>query len=114
MKKENNNLYQTDEDLQDLDYEEAIIYDKRTFLRIYWSFLVDSQIILGTFFTENYLNLFIIKFSFLICTFQISFFLNAFFIQMIIYLMLIIIVEYLIFYWLTKNCLFSYSHYDYY
>jgi len=70
---------QTDEDLQDMDYEEAIIYDKRTFLRIYWSFLVDSQIILGTFFTENYLNLFIIKFSFLICTFQISFFLNAFF-----------------------------------
>jgi len=70
---------QTDEDLQDMDYEEAIIYDKRTFLRIYWSFLVDSQIILGTFFTENYLNLFIIKFSFFICTFQISFFLNAFF-----------------------------------
>ena len=62
-----------------MDYEEAIIYDKRTFLRIYWSFLVDSQIILGTFFTENYLNLFIIKFSFLICTFQINFFLNAFF-----------------------------------
>ena len=74
-----NSLSRTDEDLQDMDYEEAIIYDKRTFLRIYWSFLVDSQIILGTFFTENYLNLFIIKFSFLICTFQISFFLNAFF-----------------------------------
>ena len=72
-------LYQTDEDIQDMDYEEAIIYDKRTFLKIYWSFLVDSQIILGTFFTDNYLNLFVIKFSFLIFTFQISFFLNAFF-----------------------------------
>ena len=73
------NLYQTDEDLQDMDYEEAIIYDKRSFLRIYWSFLVDTQIILGTFYTENYLNLFVIKFSFFIFTFQMSFFLNAFF-----------------------------------
>ena len=62
-----------------MDYEEAIIYDKRTFLRIYWSFLVDSQIILGTFCTDNYLNLFVIKCSYFIFTFQISFFLNAFF-----------------------------------
>ncbi len=46
---------------------------------MYWSFLVDTQIILGTFCTDNYLNLFIIKFSFFIFTFQISFFLNAFF-----------------------------------
>ena len=73
------NLSQTNEDLQDMDYEEAIIYDKRSFLRMYWAFLVDSQIILGTFYTDNYLNLFIIKFSFFIFTFQISFFLNAFF-----------------------------------
>ena len=77
--KEDINLYQTDEDLQDMDYEEAIIYDKRSFLRMYWSFLVDTQIILGTFYTDNYLNLFVIKFSFFIFTFQISFFLNAFF-----------------------------------
>ena len=62
-----------------MDFEEAIIYDKRSFLRIYWSFLVDTQIIFGTFCTNNYLNLFVIKFSFFIFTFQISFFLNAFF-----------------------------------
>ena len=43
------------------------------------AFLVDSQIILGTFFTDNHLNLFVIKLSFFICTFQISFFLNALF-----------------------------------
>ena len=66
-------------DIQDLDYEEAIIYDKRSFLRMYWGFLVDSQIILGTFFTGNYFDLFIIKLSFLVYTFQISFFLNALF-----------------------------------
>ena len=46
---------------------------------MYWAFLVDTQIILGTFCTDNYLNLLVIKLSFFICTFQISFFLNAFF-----------------------------------
>ena len=74
-----NRLSQTDADLQDMDYEEAIIYDKRSYLRMYWASLVDTQIILGTFCTENYLNLMIIKLSFFVFTFQISFFLNAFF-----------------------------------
>ena len=72
-------LSKTDSDIQALDYEEAIIFDKRSFLRIYWGFLVDSQIILGTFFTDNNLDLFVIKLSFLVFTFQISFFLNALF-----------------------------------
>ena len=62
-----------------MDYEEAIIYDKRSYIKMYFSFLVDSQIILGTFFTPNDLHLFVIKLSFLVCTFQISFFLNALF-----------------------------------
>ena len=69
----------TDSDLLDLDFDEALIRDKRSYLRIYWGFLVDSQIILGTFCTNNYLNLFVIKLSFFICTFQISFFLNSLF-----------------------------------
>ena len=68
-----------DDEVQDMDYEEAIIHDKRNYLRIFWSFLIDSQIILGTFCTGNYLNLFVIKLSFFIFTFQISFFLNALF-----------------------------------
>ena len=68
-----------DDEIQDMDYEEAIIYDKRNYLRIFWSFLLDSQIILGTFCTDNYLNLFVIKLSFFVFTFQISFFLNALF-----------------------------------
>ena len=62
-----------------MDYEEAIIYDKRSYLKMYWSYLIDSQIILGTFFTDNSLNLFIIKLTFFISIFQISFFLNALF-----------------------------------
>ena len=78
-KKDISRILNNDEDLQDMDYEEAIIYDKRNYLRMFWSFLLDSQIILGTFCTENYLNLFIIKLSFFVFTFQISFFLNALF-----------------------------------
>jgi len=62
-----------------MEYEVAIIKDKSSFLRIYCAFLVDSQIILGTFCTENYLDLFVIKLSFLVSTFEISFFLNALF-----------------------------------
>ena len=72
-------LSKSDEDLQDMDYEHAIIYDKRSYWRIYRAFLLETQIILATFFTENYLTLFVIKLSFLVFSFQISFFLNAFF-----------------------------------
>ena len=72
-------LSKSDDNLQDMSYEQAILYDKRTYLRIYWAFLVDKQIILLTFCKKNYFNLFAIKLSFLVCTFQISFFLNAFF-----------------------------------
>ena len=72
-------LSRTDEDLQDMDYEQAIFIDKRTYLRMYWAFLVDTQIILSTFCTKNYLNLMVIKLSFFVFTFQINFFLNAFF-----------------------------------
>ena len=72
-------LFLTIYDIQDMNYEEAVHYDKRGYLKIYWGFLVDTQIIFGTFCTKNYLNLFIIKLSFFVCTFQINFFLNAFF-----------------------------------
>ena len=68
-----------DDNLQELDYEKAIIIDKRSFMKMYFAFFIDSQIILDTFFTKHYFELFIVKLSFLIFTFQISFFLNALF-----------------------------------
>jgi len=73
------NLSRTYEDILDMDYEEAIIKDKSSFIRIFWLYLIDSQIILGTFCTDNYLDLFVIKLSFFVFTFEISFFLNALF-----------------------------------
>ena len=37
---------------------------------MFWGFLLDSQIILGTFCTENHLDLFVIKLSFFVFTFS--------------------------------------------
>ena len=65
--------------IQEFDYEEAIAYDHRSFIKIYLGFLINSQIILDTFFNQTNLDLLVIKLSFLVFTFQISFFLNAFF-----------------------------------
>ena len=31
-----------DDEIQDMNYEEAIIFDKRKYLRIFWSFLLES------------------------------------------------------------------------
>ncbi len=77
--KDSMQLLKSPHDLQDIDYEEAIINDKRKYLRIYWDYLLDSQIILSTFWTDNHLDLLVIKLNFLVFTFQINFFLNALF-----------------------------------
>ena len=50
-------------DLNQMDYKDMIKNDKRTYLRIYWSFFVYSKINIGTFCTENNLHLFVIKLS---------------------------------------------------
>ena len=73
------NSHKIEKVLEDLNYEKALIHDNRTFFRMYISFLIDSQITFSTFFTENNLYLFNIKLSFLIYTFEISFFLNSLF-----------------------------------
>ena len=72
-------LSKSDDNLQELGYKSSLIYDKRSFMKMYFSFLKESQIILSTFCSKNYLDLFIIKLSFLTFNFQISFFLNALF-----------------------------------
>ena len=68
----------TEIDLDDIDYEKALLYDKRNYFRMYFSFLVDSQIIFTTFCTENHLHLFIIKLSFFVYTIIFMIILNIF------------------------------------
>ena len=81
---ENKNKYKKDklnddEELQEIDYENAIRNDKRSCLKMYWSSLVYSQIIINTFCSNNNLDLLIVKISYFIFSLDISFFLNALF-----------------------------------
>jgi len=58
-------------EINNLDYEEAVNKDKRSFFQIYWSILKREHLILFTFFTRNDYNLIFIKFTrfiFLVCT----------------------------------------------
>ena len=60
-----------DLDLNNLNYEEAIKFDKRTFIQIYLSKLKNNHLILFTFFScndHNLINIKISRFLFLICT----------------------------------------------
>ena len=58
-----------DQELNSLIYEEALLFDKRTYFQYYWSLLKRKQLILFTFYPNNDYNLFSIK----ICLFLISF-----------------------------------------
>ena len=69
----------TNEELLDMNYEEALKHEKRSLLQIYWGYLIEIQNILYTFISDSYLDLRIIRISFLIFTFEISYFLNALF-----------------------------------
>ena len=62
-----NNL--NDQELNSLEYETAIVIDKRTYFQYYWSLLKKKQLILFTFFPQQDYNLISIK----ICLFLISF-----------------------------------------
>jgi hypothetical protein len=69
----------TDEELQDMEFEEALHNDNRSFFRIYWSFLIKEHIIINNVFSDSYLDLRVIKISFLFFSLIISFFLNSIF-----------------------------------
>ena len=60
-----------DFELNNMEYEEALKLDKRSFCRMYWSFLKREHIIIFTFFFHNDYNLYYIKnakFIFLLAT----------------------------------------------
>ena len=70
----NNNLENEEKlsnfELNELDYDEAIKLDKRSFMKIYWSILNREHKILFTFFSWNDYNIVYVKFAkfiFLIC-----------------------------------------------
>ena len=68
-----------DDALTDLDYEEAIIADKRTYWQLYFSLLKKDQLILFTFFRKDDYNLPQIKILLFIVSFAFFFAVNGFF-----------------------------------
>ena len=73
------NLAYTNEEFNEMDFEEALINDNRSFYKIYVTYILEEHIIFNTFCTDLYLELRSIKLSFLIFGFEINFFLNALF-----------------------------------
>ena len=68
-----------DHEMNNLEYEIAILYDKRTYFQYYWSLLKKKQLILFTFFSINDYNLRYIKIELFIMAFSLFFTINAFF-----------------------------------
>ena len=69
----------TDPELDDLEYEEAKIYDKRTFFQYYWSNLKQNQLIIFTFLPNSDYNVIYAKIGLFIVSFGLFFSINAFF-----------------------------------
>ena len=68
-----------DEELNNLEYDLAVIVDKRSYFQYYWSLLKKKQLILFTFVPSNDYNLLSIKISLFLFSFSLYFTINAFF-----------------------------------
>ena len=66
-------------ELNNLEYEEALMHDKRNFLQIYWSVLKREELIIFTFFFHNDYNLFYVKFARFFFLFATDMAMNVFF-----------------------------------
>ena len=76
--KENKYKY-NDEELNSLDYDKAIKYDKRTYFQYYFSLIKQKHLLIFTFFNNVDYNIFIIKFALFIFSFSLFFSVNALF-----------------------------------
>ena len=77
-----NSLYKqnlNDQELNTLEYEIAIIIDKRTYFQYYWSLLKKKQLILFTFLPAKDYNLFSLKIALFLLSFSLYFTINGFF-----------------------------------
>ena len=68
-----------DEELNSLEYELALLIDKRTYFQYYWSLLKKKQLILFTFVPSNDYNLLSIKILLFLLSFSLYFTINGFF-----------------------------------
>ena len=85
IENENNNkinnkiLDLNDQELNGLEYKQAIKIDKRSYFQYYYSLLKPRNLFLFAFFPSNDYNLKVIKISLLLISFSLNFAINAFF-----------------------------------
>ena len=70
--------YFNDEELNSLEYDYALNIDYRNYLQFYFSLLKQTQLIIFTFFINDY-NLFLLKIALFLISFALFFFMNALF-----------------------------------
>ena len=68
-----------DEEMNTLDYENALKYDERSYFQYYWSLLKKKHLILFTFYPTNDYNLLTLKISLFLLAFSLYFTINGFF-----------------------------------
>ena len=78
-KKVNRNIKFIDEELNRMDYEDALIYDNRGYWKYYLSLLKKKHMILLTFASINDYNVFLLKFSLFVLSITLFFALNTLF-----------------------------------
>ena len=83
MKKENNNKIEAkdlnDEEINNLEYQQAILIDKRNYFQYYYSLLKKKHLILFIFLPSNDYNLVPIKFILFLISFSMYLTINGFF-----------------------------------
>ena len=70
--------YFSDDELNSLNYENALKIDTRNYFQFYLSLLKQTHLIIFTFFIKDY-NLFLLKLSLFLISFELFFFMNALF-----------------------------------
>ena len=73
------NIKYIDEELNRMDFEEALEYDKRTYWQYYWSLLKKKHMIVLTFVSNDDYNVFTLKFSLFILSVALFFSINTLF-----------------------------------
>ena len=77
--RENNFIPFTNHELNTMNYQKALIHDKRTYFQYYWSLVKRKQIILFIIFNNDDYNLKTIKIALFFISFSLYFTLNGFF-----------------------------------
>ena len=78
-KKQNKNVKFIDAELNKMDYENALIYDKRKYCQYYVSLLKKKHLIILVFISNDDYNVFLLKFSLFIVSISLFFALNTLF-----------------------------------